>query len=169
MIPSVITLGLVIVSLVIYHHFFAMKVAYIDIPKVFNQFEMKKELQDKYKVVESGRKRLLDSLAFNLQILSKKLKDDQSNKELMYEFDTKREDYFKRKKMIEQDNVALSNQYDKQILEQMTQYILDYGKRKHYDYILGTDGNGVLMYANQAFDKSEEIIKVINNKYKGID
>lgn len=162
-------ISLIALSLFIYHTSFATKVAYIDIPKVFNKFEMKKELQEKYKKVESGRKRILDSLAFNLQLLSKKLQDNQTNKELMYEFDVKREDYFKRKNQLEQDNIALSNQYDKQILEQMTQYIVDYGKKNKYDIIMGADGNGVLMYAHEKLDKSEEISAFINNKYKGVE
>lgn len=160
---------LIVLSLFVYHTNFATKVVYIDIPKVFNRFDMKKELQEKYKKVESGRKRILDSLAFNLQIMSKKLQSNQSNKELGYEFDVKREEYFKRKNMTDQDNVALSNQYDKQILEQMTQYIIEYGKKNKLDIIMGADGNGVLMYANEKHDRSEEIITYINKKYKGIE
>lgn len=162
-------IGLIVLSLFIYHTYFTSKVAYIDIPKVFNRFDMKKELQEKYKKVEAGRKRILDSLAFNLQIMSKKLQSNQNDKQLIYEFDIKREDFFKQKSQIEQDNVALSNQYDKQILEQMTQYIIDYGKLNKLDIIMGADGNGVLMYANEKFDRSEEIILHINKKYKGIE
>ncbi len=37
------------------------------------------------------------------------------------------------------------------------------------DIIMGADGNGVLMYANEKYDKSEEIITYINKKYKGIE
>lgn len=161
--------GLIVLSLFIYHTSFATKVVYIDIPKVFNRFELKTELQEKYKKVESGRKRIIDSLAFNLQIMSKKLQSNQNDKDLIYEFDVKREEYFKRKNMIDQDNVSLSNQYDKQILERMTLYIVEYGKKNKLDIIMGADGNGVLMYANEKYDKSEEIITYINKKYKGIE
>ena len=162
-------IGLIVLSLFIYHANFATKVVYLDIPKVFNRFELKTELQEKYKKVEAGRKRILDSLAFNLQIMSKKLQSNQNDKQLMYEFDVKREEYFKRKNLTEQDNVSLSNQYDKQILEQMTQYIVEYGKKNKLDVIMGADGNGVLMYANEKYDRSEEIISYINKKYKGIE
>lgn len=162
-------IGLIILSLFIYHKNFATKVVYIDIPKVFNRFDMKTELQEKYKKVEAGRKRIIDSLAFNLQIMSKKMQSNQNDKQLMYEFDVKREEYFKKKNLTEQDNVALSNQYDKQILERMTQYIVEYGKNNKLDIIMGADGNGVLMYANEKYDRSEEIITHINKKYKGIE
>ncbi|MCD6018567.1 MAG: OmpH family outer membrane protein [Bacteroidetes bacterium] len=160
---------LVTLGLFIYHTYFTTKVVYIDIPVVFNKFEMKKELQEKYKGVEAGRKRIIDSLGFSLQLLANKLKENKTNKGLMYEFDTRREEFFKRKNQMQEDNVALSTQYDKQILEQMTQYIIEYGKKNNYDVIMGADGTGTLMYANSKLDKSEEIIVFINKKYKGIE
>lgn len=170
MIVAFIGIGaLVALSLYIYNSYFETKVAYIDIPKVFNGFAMKKELQDKYKKTEQARQRMLDSLSMELQILSGKLNADRENKALIQEFDLKRETYFKRKRLTEEDNVALSNQYDKQILEQMTQYMQDYGKSHNYDIIHGADGNGAMMYAKQEFNISEEVTQFINDKYKGIE
>jgi outer membrane protein len=141
----------------------------VDIPKVFGGFEMKKELQKKYKETETIRTKLLDSLSFHLQILSTKVRANKDDKELMYEFDVQRQDFFKRKKQIEEDNAALSAQYDKQILEQMSQYVMDYGKKNKYDLIFGTDGNGTLMFANEKYNISEDVTNYINDKYKGIE
>jgi outer membrane protein len=168
-IVSVVIVSAIALSLFIYDACFTVRVAYIDIPQVFNGFEMKKELQVKYKKTEELRKRVLDSLGFDLQILSKKLQSDQGNKELINEFDLRRENYLKKKSMIQQDNAALSAQYDKQILEQMSQYVYDYGKEHNYDMILGSDGNGMLMFAKDKFNISKEIEVYINNKYKGIE
>ena len=162
-------IGLIVLSLWIYHNCFKPKVGYVDVPKVFNGFEMKKQYQEKYKKTETIRKRVVDSLSFELQLLSKKLKDNPKDENLKNEFDLRREDFFKRKNQIEQDNTALSGQYDKEILGQMSQYILDYGKNNNYDLILGADGNGVLMYANGKMNISEEITKYINSRYKGIE
>jgi outer membrane protein len=141
----------------------------VDVPKIFNGFEMKKEFQEKYKKTEAIRKRVLDSLSFKLQIMAKQLKANPKNEMLVSEFDFRREDFFKRRDQIDQDNAALSAQYDKQILEQMSQYIMDYGKKNNCDLILGADGNGTLMYANEKMNISEEIIGYINDKYKGIE
>lgn len=160
---------LICIALFTYHSLFAKKIAYVDIPKVFNGFEMKKELQGKYKQVELSRKRILDSLSFSLQMLAKKMESSKNDKDLIAEFDFKREDFFKTKNRLEEDNAALSAQYDKQILEQMSQYILDYGKNNKYDLILGADGNGTLMYANEKINISEEVTIYINNRYKGIE
>jgi len=168
-IMSVALICLAVLPVLIYHTCFQSKVAYVDIPKVFAGFEMKKELQLKYKETETARAKLLDSLSFGLQRLSAKVKANKEDRELMYEFDAQRQDFFNRKKRLEEDNVALSNQYDKQILEQMSQYIMDYGKKKGYDLILGTEGNGTLMFANEKYNISTEVTEFINDKYKGIE
>lgn len=160
---------LMIFSLFVYHKYFTSKTGYVDVPKVFNSFDMKKEFQEKYKKTVTLRTRVIDSLSLDLQLLSRKLRDDQKNKDLINEFDLKREYFFKRKNNMEQDNAALSEQYDKQILEQMSQYIMDYGKKNNYDIILGTEGNGSLMYANEKYNISEEVKKFINDRYKGIE
>ncbi|MBL7884405.1 MAG: OmpH family outer membrane protein [Bacteroidia bacterium] len=160
---------LIFISLFTYHSLFTKKMAYVDIPKVFNSFEMKKELQEKYKQTEAGRKRVLDSLSFNLQTLAKKINENKNDKNLIAEFDSQRDMFFKTKKRFEEDNEVLSRQYDKQILEQMSQYILDYGKQNRYDLILGADGNGTLMYANEEMNISDLITNYINNKYKGLE
>ena len=161
---------LVIISLVTYHIYFERKVAYVEITKVFNGFVMKKELQEKFEHTHNIRKKIVDSLSFDLQLLSKKLQDKKVNdKEMVDMFDMKREYFLKKKKEVEQDNAALSSQYDKQILEQMTQYVLDFGKKNHYDLIFGSDSNGSLMYANEKYNISQEIITYINNRYKGVE
>jgi Skp family chaperone for outer membrane proteins len=162
-------IALVVISLYTYHRCFEKKIAYIDIPKVFNGFEMKKEMQEKYKKTEVTRQRVLDSLSLELQMLSRKLQSDKNNRELMFEFDSKREIYFKKQRQNEEDNLALSTQYDKQILGQMSQYMLDYGKANGYDVILGADGQGGLMYADEMLNISDEITEYINDKYKGVE
>lgn len=161
---------LVLLSLFIYHTYFKQKVAYIDVPKVFNDFEMKKELADKYKKVEALRSRLLDSLSLDLQLMSSRLKGQaKPDQDLVKEFDLKRSDFLNKKRSIEEDNIVLSNQYDKQILERMSQYIVEFGKQNDYDLILGADGNGTVMYAKEMLDISKNVTVYINNKYKGIE
>lgn len=166
---GIAVLCLAVVPALVYHACFVKKVAYVDIPKVFNAFAMKKEMQEKYKQTETARAKVLDSLSFELQRISAQLRAKQDDKALAATFGMKRDYYFKQKNQMEQDNTALSSQYDKQILEQMSQYIVDFGKQNHYDFIYGTEGNGTLMYASDKFDISDEVSTFINNKYKGLE
>jgi outer membrane protein len=163
-----------LVALLAYHRFYATKTAYIEIKKVFNGFQMKAELEEKYKQTQKGRDRILDSLSFNLKVMSKhlnELKDKKAdiNKEEIYQFEYNREEYLKLKTRYQEDNAALSQKYDSQILAQLTQYVIEFGKKNNYDIILGTDGNGNLMYSKESYNISNEIIIFINNRYKGLD
>lgn len=162
-------LCLAVVPVLVYHACFVKKVAYVDIPKVFNAFDMKKEMQEKYKRTETARTKMLDSLSFELQRLSAQLRAKPGDRELAGAFEMKRDYFFKQKNQMQQDNSALSSQYDKQILEQMSQYIMEYGKKNNYDFIYGTEGNGTLMYASDKFDISDDVAAFINNKYKGVE
>jgi outer membrane protein len=161
-------------SLFVYHKCFRQKTAYVEIKKVFNSFQMKKELEEKYKQTAMAREKMIDSLSFDLKLISKQLNEQQISKEglnedLVRTFEFKREEYLKLKKQYNEDNAALSQKYDSQILEQMNQYVIEFGKKNHYDLIFGADGNGSLMHANDAYNISDEVIIYINNKYKGIE
>lgn len=169
LITSLLFIAISIISITTYHFCFQKKTAYIEIKKVFNAFVLKKELEEKYTQTAKTRAKIIDSLSFRLQILSKELQSNKENKDLLQHFEIKRAEYFKAKNEFEEDNAALSQKYDSQILEQMTQYVVDYGKKGHYTYIYGAEGNGTLMYANENANISDDVIMYINNRYKGLE
>jgi len=169
LINTVLIVAISFASLYTYHYFYKPKTAFVDIKKVFNSFQMKKELEEKYKQTERSRDKILDTMMFKLQILSKQIKENKENKELAAAFDVRREEYLKAKRQFAEDNGALSQKYDGQIFEQITQYVMEYGKKNNYDFIYGTDGNGNLMFASDKHNVSDEVIVYINNKYKGLE
>lgn len=145
------------------------KVALIEIQKVYDSFELKKELEKKFKNTQSQRKKIIDSLELDLKLLYSSLNTDGGkNVERTETFNLKKNYYLQKKQMNEEDNLALSQQYDKEILTQLNQYVKDYGKLNKYTYIFGTDGNGSIMYANEKEDISDQIILYINERYKGV-
>ena len=172
---NILVSGLVCAAaLGIYHASLKSRSAYIDIKKVFDGFQMKKELEEKFKVTQKNREKVLDSLSFDLKLLSKRLNElaaakQEISKDLAYSFEYKREEFLKMKNRFEEDNTALSQKLDGQILERLTQYVIEYGKENKYDFIYGTDGSGNLMYAKDMYNVSEEMISYINNKYKGVE
>jgi outer membrane protein len=155
-----------------YHIFFTKKTVYIEIEKVFNEFEMKKEMGEKYKAVTTERKKILDSLSFDLNIMSDALKKENVEKGKVVQskliaFQAMREDFLRRKEQDEAGNLALTNQYDAQILERMNQYIKEYGVTKDYNIILGANASGSIMYCRENLNISNEVVIYINKKYKG--
>ena len=145
------------------------KTAYIDVKKVYNEFVLKKELESKLTNVQQTRKTIIDSLELQLKILSKQLeiltKRDEQKENV---FTEKREEYLVKKKQFDEDNQAMTQQYSDQIMKQLNQYVQDYGKANSYTYIYGADGNGSMMYADDKHNITDEVIKFINEKYKGI-
>lgn len=144
------------------------KYAYVDVPRVFDEFLMKKELQKKYNNQMAGRKALVDSLGFQLQKTAIELENNPtpSPKELE-SFASRRAQYMELVKKFDEEDHQLNSEYDAQIFKQMNQYIRDFGEEKGYTMLFGSMGNGNIMYAEETVDKTDEVIHFLNEKYQG--
>ncbi|MEP7265008.1 MAG: OmpH family outer membrane protein [Bacteroidota bacterium] len=167
---GIVWLAIVLVAAgVVYSIVTRPKSGYIDIHDVYQKFDLKKELEKKFISVRDERKKITDSLELGLKLMETKLRamksisDDQAA-----EFQTKREFFVQKAREFEEDNKQLSAQYDKEILDQLNQYVRDYGAAKGYDYIYGNDSNGSLMYGDKKLEITAEVLEYINAKYKGI-
>jgi len=49
----------------------------------------------------------------------------------------------------------------------LNQYIKEYGESKQYKVVLGTQGNGNVMYAQKGIDITAEVLIYSNEKYEG--
>ncbi|MBC7865243.1 MAG: OmpH family outer membrane protein [Bacteroidia bacterium] len=137
------------------------RVGYVEINDLYKDFKMTKELESKFTNVSSSRKTFLDSLEIEL----KAMVNDQQRKD---EFERIKRVYMVRKQQFEEDNMAMNQQFNAQIMNQMNQYLVDYGKENGFDFIFGANGNGGLMYANeQAFNVTPNVLTYINSKYAG--
>lgn len=146
------------------------KTGYIVIQELYDGFEMKKEMEKKFLAVKNARDKILDSLTLELKVLSQKIQVEQEkNSATLNEFDVKRAEYMQRKQTYEEDNNALSQKYDQEILTQLNQYSKDFGAEHGYTYIYGNDGNGSMMYAKDEKNITKEVIEFINNKYRGVE
>jgi Skp family chaperone for outer membrane proteins len=144
----------------------AGKIAYIELNKVFTEFEMKKELEGKIKHLEQKRNSILDSIKLELKILARQI-ESTGSKEKLAAYSVKEEQYFQKEKQFNDDNVATAKMYDDQIFNQINQYVKDYGTKNDYLAILGADGSGSLMYAHKGINITEEVKLYINERYKG--
>ena|SRR5687767_8799414 len=145
-----------------------MKTGYVDLSKVLSEFKLKQELEQKLTSITEKRNMIIDSLEFELKIISKQLSQEKSSdKNKISVFEIKKEEYFEKKNFFNDDNTRLAKQYDEQIFTQLNQYVKDFGENNGYAYILGADGSGVLMYSDQTMNITEEVNKYINARYKG--
>jgi outer membrane protein len=145
------------------------KVAWIKLQTVYEKFEYKKELEAKLLGVQQNRKYILDSLEFELKVLSNQITNDKGrDKEAIAVFQTKRDEYLNRKKTFEEDNAMLTGKYDEQILNQLNQYVKDYAEEQGYDIIYSADGSGAIMAASDDLEITDKITVYLNDRYKGL-
>lgn len=144
------------------------KTAHIKLGDVYEDFELKKQLEVKLTKVENARKNILDSLEFQLKSLQIKITETkEKDASLIKMFQLNRDNYLKTSQQFEEDNQRMSEEYNKQIWDRLNQYIKDYGKANNYTYVFGADGSGAIMYGSEGVDITEEIIKYTNDKFKG--
>lgn len=150
-----------------------VKTAYVDTSKLLKEYEEAKDLEAKYKA-----------------------KEEQVNKELNAEYEKLKADiaYFEKNAQAKgpqwaQQNGAvlqereqrlaytergmqqkLSVEYSKEadsLVKRVKTFIKEYGKEKGFDYILGTsEASNTVLYAKDGQEITEEIIKILNDKYK---
>jgi len=162
-------LNILLIAYIAYEKMNKARTGYVLIQDVFNGFELKKDYERKLKATKNSRQQILDSLETELKIMGKRIEAEQGkNKEDINVFTVKRENYFERKKIFEEDNALQAKKYDNEIITQLNQYIKDYGKENNYTYIFGNDGNGSLMYGKEINNITKETIEYVNERYRGM-
>jgi outer membrane protein len=163
-----ILLAIGLLFCVLYVNFTKPKIGYVVIQEVFNDFELKKELQKKLENVKNYRQKIVDSLRIDLTILSKKVQTNSATPIEKDLFERKKIEYNQKLQIFEEDNGILTKQYDQEIITQLNQYIKDYGKKNNFDMIQGNNSDGSLMYGKEEFNLTKEVSVFINEKYKGV-
>ena len=141
-----------------------LRVGYVSTTQLYDRFDYKLEMEKELGGVERRRKQVLDSLALDVQKLST---EADRSAEQRKQFEQTRRQYGMLQEQFSDEHETMVRSYQEKILKQMNQYVKEYGDAHHYDYIMGADGSGALMYANNAHDLTEPVSKYINERYKG--
>ena len=142
-----------------------LKIGYVDIFKVFNDYEKTKEYDEKLekekKVIEKKlekKKEIIVKLQGKLDLLKKdeKVKEEgKLNKELKEYRDLEREAFTDIRK--ERDEKM------KDIVEDIDVIIKKYAKKNGFDLIVNSNA---VLYGAKAMDITDKILKISNNEYK---
>lgn len=143
------------------------KTAYLDMQSVFNDFKLKHTLENKLTNAEAARKSVLDSMLMQLKIMDEELSRKPDNVLVRRLYETGKEEYIEKEQQFKEDSQRQAEEYDKQIWKQLNQYISQYGKENNYSLILGADGSGHVMYAEEKMNITAEVKEFVNNKYDG--
>lgn len=145
------------------------KMGWIDLPAVYKDFDYKKEMEAKLIKTQEARKGILDSMEMELRLLSEEINaEGQKDKAKIRLYQFKGEQYVNKKKIFEDDNYENKARYEEQILNQLNQYVKDFGVEKGYAFIYGADGSGTIMHGDKVLDITDQVKVYVNGKYKGI-
>lgn len=171
---SSIILGVCTVTLLVvlaYKEFIqtpAPEIAFVNNFELFEGFTYKKELTRKFEKVEQARKSQLDSLRYALSEYKVYLDQiDKPDLEKFELFNVKKNNYLSIEQRFLEDAEAQTQEYDQLIFERLNEYVEDYSKENEIDLLIGVSESGTVMYGENKFDITDELIEYINSKYAG--
>lgn len=142
------------------------KIRWIDLPKVYDQFSYKKQLEKELTGKEAYVKRYIDSLDMAMLSLSEEV-SGRKNKQVD-QFDIQRRNaILSEKRRLEQDIAGVKENYESKISIQLNQYLKDYAEKNNVDILLGAEGSGVVLYGGTDYEATESVINYINKRYSG--
>jgi len=131
-------------------------IVYIDNIKVFSNFNMSKDLDKTHQKNLQKQKKTVDSIIAILQDSDQ----DKPNDEMQRRF------VFENNKLKEMGEYFTKN-VSQQVWSRINSYVQEYGAQNNYSIIMGTQGNGNIMYAQKDLDITDSFIEFANKKYEG--
>lgn len=150
-----------------------VKTAYVDTSVLMKEYTATKDLDAKYKAKgeEKGRQLEAEINRFKQEAQNFQSQAQANGQEWAQK---KGAELQRREQQLAQAQQMLSQQLQQEggaemdsIVSTVKKTIKAYGKEKGYSYIYGTgDSNASVLYAEDKFDITKEIIKILNDKYK---
>ncbi|MFK7972141.1 MAG: OmpH family outer membrane protein [Bacteroidia bacterium] len=146
----------------------AKPVYYVKSQQLFEGFSLSKEYKSKLDNAQQARKRLLEQMELDVQRLAVRYQtghasasEQDSLQSLSILLESKRQEYT-------QDNEKEASAYNDKIWSQLNQYLKDYCAEAECAYVLGANGSGMIMAADEGFDRTDEILEFVNKRYSGV-
>lgn len=149
-----------------------VKTAYIDTSELMKEYTEAKDLEAKYKAQSEEKGRQLEAEI-------KRFKQDATNFQNQaqangQEWAQKRAaELQKREQQLGYAQQALAQQLQQEsgvemdsLISGVKKFIKEYGKKNGYAYIYGTGDAASVLYAEDKFNITKEVIKALNDKYK---
>ncbi len=143
----------------------ALSIGYIDLAKIFDQYEKTKDSDKNLEVEWQGKqgeikalREEITRLKDELEVLSESAKG--KKQEVIDSKIKKLQDFTKE---IQDELTGERNEIVSQILKDIDATIKQYGESNGYDLILN---ERVLLYRTEGLDLTDKIAKILNDKYK---
>ena len=149
-----------------------MKTAYVDTSKLMDEYEEAKDITAKYKGLSETAGKNLAAQANGLKAEEASFqKNAQANgqawaQQKYAELQKKEQELQGKQQETAQKLQQESGAEMDTLVKSVKKFIKDYGKQKGYSYIYGTGETATVLYAEDKYDITKEMIKLLNDKYK---
>lgn len=148
------------------------KIGYVDNVKLMDEYQQKIDVEAKFqaKAEKLGKKRDSISQAFQMEAQAFQAKAEgmsQSKAQEEYAAMQQKGQYIGQQLQQEDQKLQSEGQIEMDsIVKTVKEEIKQYGKSNGYSYILGGGDGGSVLYGKEAHDLTDEIVKILNDKYK---
>lgn len=157
---SVGVCAIMIMGVLFYFHHSNKKIAVVDAIQVFNSFKMKQELESKTSGLLDNLGRRADSLKSDLSGKSKVKDFPKAELEKLYI------QYRNAQGELEQTYQQTNQEINQEVWKRLNPLIDDYGKEGGYRLIIGANGMGSVLYNDDYYDRTKEVIDFVNKRYE---
>lgn len=149
-----------------------IKTAYVDTSLLMKEYQKTKDVEAKFKAKAESKGSQLEA---QINLFKKEASGFQAQAQAKGQAwaEQKGAELQRREQQLAQAEQLLSQELQKESAVEMDslvsgvkKFIKNYGKEKGYDYIYGTGDAATVLYAQDKYDITKEIIKLLNDKYK---
>lgn len=135
------------------------KIAVADAVRLFDQFNMKKEMEASAKVKLDMLNKQADSVGSLLQA-ARAVHDEEAEKKFTYAYS-----YFR--SSFDEEYTRSNREINEQVWKRLNPTVEEFGRKMQLHVIIGANGMGSVLYNDDYYDVTEELIKYVNARYEG--
>ena len=148
------------------------KIGYVDNATLVNDYQEKKDIEAQLQSKIDAFQKRTDSLrqAFQLEINEAEIKArrmSQKNVQKLSKDLQDKETALSQRVQFEQQQIAQESQSkNDSLIKKVKDFVKDYGKKNGYNFILGSNEAGSVMYGQDTSDLTQTILDLLNAQYK---
>ncbi|MDA8850477.1 OmpH family outer membrane protein [Flavobacteriaceae bacterium] len=147
------------------------KIGFVDNGVLINEYQERVDIEANLQIKIDAFKSRTDSLrsAFELEIKEAELrarKMSQADVQKLSQELQQKEQVLSQRVQFEQQQIAQESQtLNDSLIKTVKNFVRAYGKSNNYNYILGSNEAGSVLYGEESSDLTQEILKALNDGY----
>ncbi|MFH0838913.1 MAG: OmpH family outer membrane protein [Candidatus Omnitrophota bacterium] len=143
-----------------------VKLGYVNLSKIFEEYEKTKEYDKTLEAQGTQKQKERDKLVTEIKGLKDELEllSEKGKEEKQGQIDTKLTDLKKFDATVREELARQRDNFLKEIVEEIGKVVEEYGQKEKYTLIVRIEG--VVMYGDKSIDVTDEVLKILNGRYK---